>query len=93
MHIWAEAGVCEGSLDYAIAAADAVANSGAHALKVQWLTPDNIFSKDAVRYDNTPGEWTHQADGYPKTLTFDGWSRVAQRCACRAWMSRSTVST
>lgn len=81
MHIWAEVGACEGSLDYAISAADAVHRAGAHALKVQWLTPDKIFSKDAVRYDHTPGEWTQQADGYPRTLNHAGWTVVAEHCA------------
>ena len=81
MHIWAEAGACEGDLDYAIRAADAVHRAGAHALKVQWLTPDRIFSKDAVRYDHTPGEWTQQADGYPKLLTHTEWSQVAEHCS------------
>lgn len=81
MHIWAEAGACEGDLDYAIRAADAVHRAGAHALKVQWLTPDRIFSKDAVRYDHTPGEWTQQADGYTKLLTHTEWATVAEHCS------------
>jgi sialic acid synthase SpsE len=80
MHIWAEVGSCEGDLDYAIRAADAVYRAGAHALKVQWLTPDKIFSKDAVRYDHTPGDWIQQADGYPRTLTHTAWAEVADHC-------------
>lgn len=81
MHIWAEAGACEGSVEYALLAARTVHEAGAHALKVQWLNTDTIFSKDAVRYDHTPGDWVLQAGGYPKTLTYDEWSKVAELCS------------
>jgi len=81
MHIWAEAGACEGDLEYAKQAAREVHGAGAHALKVQWLSPHAIFSKDAVRYDHTPGEWTLQADGYPKVLSYHEWAEVAELCS------------
>lgn len=81
MHIWAEVGACEGDIKYALEVAHAVHQAGAHALKVQWLTPDTIFSKDAVRYDHTPGDWILQADGYPKMLGDDEWAEVAELCS------------
>jgi len=80
MYIWAEAGPCEGDIEYAKRAAHAVHKAGAHALKVQWLTPDTIFSKEAARYDHTPGEWILQADGYPKVIPYADWREIADLC-------------
>lgn len=76
MEIWAEAGACEGDMEYAMSAADAVKRSGADALKVQWLTPEKIFHPDAPRYDKTPGDWDTQTGGYRKLLTYAEWSEV-----------------
>jgi len=83
MEIWAEAGGCDGEPSYGVAAAEVVARAGAQALKVQWLRPETIFSKDAPRYDNTSGAWTDQAGGYRRVIyPYDRWEPVV--AACRA---------
>ena len=81
MDIWAEAGGCDGEVAYGVAAAQAVAQAGAQALKVQWLRPETIFSKDAPRYDHTSGEWADQAGGYKRVIyPYDRWEPVIATC-------------
>lgn len=81
MEIWCEAGTCEGELAYALQAADAVAKSGGDALKVQWFRPDTLVTKDAVRYDRTPGAThTTQQEMLGKVLRYDQWGPVIDRC-------------
>lgn len=84
LEIWAEAGPCRGSVEYAIRCADAVAEAGADALKVQWYRADTITSPEAVRYDRTGGEAVLQAELFEDAIyPYEGWRPVIERCRQR----------
>jgi N,N'-diacetyllegionaminate synthase len=82
MRIWAEAGPCEGSVNYGIRAADAVARAGADALKVQWYRPDMLVTRDAARYDRTDhaGKETQWEAFQGALWPYDRWQPVKDRC-------------
>lgn len=81
MEIWAEAGTCEGDVKYALAAASAVANAGADALKVQWHDPAHVFSADLPRYDNiTDSLGTTQNEAAGAHLAYEDWRPVVDLC-------------
>lgn len=84
LEIWAEAGPCRGSVEYAIECADAVARAGADALKVQWYTAETIASPEAVRYDRTGGDAVTQAELFEDAIyPYERWKPVIERCAQR----------
>ncbi len=80
MEIWAEAGSCEGDMEYAVRCIETIHAAGADALKVQWLRRDTIFTPDAQRFDDTSGNWMIQRDGYPRLLSYDEWREVYALC-------------
>lgn len=80
MEIWAEAGTCEGSLDYALRAATAVAEAGADALKVQWHRPETLATTDAPRYDHTDTRVLTQRELCPTPIPYAEWGLVVRRC-------------
>lgn len=80
MDFWVEIGVGDGNVDYALTATRIAAQSGASAVKVQWLKPDRIFHPSAERYDNTSGDWETQADGYASHIyPYQKWSPVIEQ--------------
>lgn len=80
MEIWAEAGTCEGSIDYALAAALAVSEAGADALKVQWHHPSRIFSANVPRYDKTDTRSLTQNELAAAHINYDDWRPVVDYC-------------
>lgn len=82
MEIWAEAGQCEGDLDYAFRAVDAIAGAGADAIKVQMLRPETIASPGAVRYD-AYGNGLPQRSGFYPFLDYTAWGKVAEHAEKR----------
>lgn len=81
IEFWAEAGPCEKSIDKALEYADAAYNNGATGLKVQWFTPEKIFTPDAPRYDNTGGEARSQWEaGVNSIYPYTRWEPVIEYC-------------
>lgn len=80
MEIWAEAGRCEGDQNYALQAAQAVADAGADALKVQWHHPDRIFSPNIPRYDKTDSRPITMNELDAARLEYDDWRPVVDLC-------------
>lgn len=81
MEIWAEAGTCEGDAAYAMAAAKAIHEAGADALKVQWHHPSRIFSPNLPRYDNiTDSRGSTQNEVAGKHLDYEEWRPVVNYC-------------
>jgi N,N'-diacetyllegionaminate synthase len=81
MEIWAEAGSCEGDVDYALRAAQAVHDAGADALKVQWYHPDRVFSHNVPRYDTIPDvRGTTQNEVAGLSLDYESWRPVVALC-------------
>lgn len=80
MEIWAEAGRCEGDVQYALAAAQAVSDAGADALKVQWHHPDRIFSANIPRYDKTDDRPLTMNELDAARIDYDDWRPVVDLC-------------
>ncbi len=76
MEIWAEAGQCEGDIEYAYKAVDAVMNAGAEAIKVQVLRPELIASPSAAMYDYL-GTTGTQREAFANNLDLEAWKKVA----------------
>jgi N,N'-diacetyllegionaminate synthase len=80
MEIWAEAGTCEGSVEYALLAAQAVHDAGADALKVQWHDPARIFSLNVPRYDKTDSRSITQNELAAAHIPYEDWRPVVDKC-------------
>lgn len=77
MEIWAEVGQCEGDIQYALDAVDAVSEAGAEVIKVQVLRPEWIASPGAKRYD-AYGAGLLQRDAFDKYLGYEAWKDIAE---------------
>jgi N,N'-diacetyllegionaminate synthase len=82
VRIWAEVGQCEGDINYALEAVEAVDKAGADAVKVQVLRPEWIAAPDAKRYD-AYGAGLLQRDAFARYLDYDAWAQVATECKRR----------
>ena len=80
MEIWAEAGRCEGDVNYALMAAQAVHDAGADALKVQWHHPDRIFSPNIPRYDKTDDRPITMNELDAARIEYEDWRPVVDKC-------------
>lgn len=81
IELWAEAGSCDKSVAKALDYAEAVYKAGASALKVQWYTPETVFTPDAPRYDNTSGPASTQWEaGLNPIYPYNLWEPVIDFC-------------
>jgi sialic acid synthase SpsE len=81
VELWAEAGPCDNSVEAALRYAQAVADSGASALKVQWYNADHLVVPHASRYDHTGGDETTQYEMFRKSIyPYTNWDPVIDLC-------------
>ena len=76
----AEAGTCNHSLDYAHQAVDAIAATGAWAMKVQLLQADTITSRAALPYGKGLKEASSQHEAFSGALRYPAWTEIKDHC-------------
>ena len=80
MKIVAEAGPCDGDMDYAINAASMAIAAGVWGFKVQMYTADTLATKWAPRYDHLPSKHDTQHEVFSKVLPLTDWYHIADIC-------------
>jgi len=80
IRIVAEAGPCNGDLDYAAKAAVAAASAGAWGFKVQMYTADTLVQPWASRYAHLFSKHDTQYGDFSKTIDYADWKEVKQIC-------------
>ena len=78
--IIAEAGTCNHDMLYAFRAAEAIAEAGAYAMKVQLLNPDTLTSKQALSYGRGLKEPTTQHSAFKNALPYSDWFDLRAYC-------------
>ena len=80
LKIVAEAGACNGDIEYAIRAARQAASAGAWGFKVQMYRADKIVTTWAQRYDHLPSSHDTQHGAFSKTIDYGDWWFVKDLC-------------
>lgn len=81
MRIIAEAGPCNGRLDYAIHAAVRAAQAGAWGFKVQMYQADTLVTPTAITYDYGLDTPPTQAESFAHTIyPYTEWGKVKSVC-------------
>ena len=77
MKIVAEAGACNGDIEYALKAARMAYAAGAWGFKVQMYQADKIATPWAVRYDHLPSNHDTQHSAFSNAIPYGAWSIIA----------------
>ena len=83
LKIVAEAGACNGDINYALKAAGMASAAGAWGFKVQMYQADQIVTTWAQRYDHLPSSHDTQHAAFSNTIPYSEWVWVADLCLDR----------